>query len=92
MRGFGAPVVYDVTHSLQIPGGLGTATGGQPEFIETMSRAAVAAGIDALFCEVHQDPKNAPSDGANMLPLQRFEDLLVKLKAIHDLNLAGDAA
>lgn len=87
MRGFGVPVVYDVTHSLQVPGGLGTSTGGQPEFIEPMSRAAVAAGIDALFCEVHENPKQAPSDGANMLPLNRFETLLMKLKAIHDLNL-----
>ena len=87
MRGFGVPVVYDVTHSLQVPGGLGTSTGGQPEFIEPMSRAAVTAGIDALFCEVHENPKQAPSDGANMLPLNRFETLLMKLKAIHDLNL-----
>lgn len=87
MRGFGVPVVYDVTHSLQVPGGFGTSTGGQPEFIEPMSRAAVAAGIDALFCEVHESPERAPSDGANMLPLNRFEALLTKLKAIHELNL-----
>ncbi len=87
MRGFGVPVVYDVTHSLQVPGGLGTSTGGQPEFIEPMARAAVAVGIDALFCEVHENPQAAPSDGANMLPLNRFEALLIKLKAIHDLNL-----
>ena len=85
MRSFNVPVVYDVTHSLQIPGGLGTSTGGQPEFIETMARAAVAAGIDALFLEVHQDPKNAPSDGANMLPLEKFENLLVSLKQIHSV-------
>lgn len=85
MRGFGAPVVYDVTHSLQIPGGLGTSTGGQPEFIATMARAAAAAGIDALFCEVHQDPQNAPSDGANMLPLAQFENLLTQLKQIHEI-------
>jgi 2-dehydro-3-deoxyphosphooctonate aldolase (KDO 8-P synthase) len=58
---------------------------GQPEFIETMARAAVAAGIDALFLEVHQDPKNAPSDGANMLPLEKFENLLVSLKQIHSV-------
>jgi 2-dehydro-3-deoxyphosphooctonate aldolase (KDO 8-P synthase) len=85
MRAFGAPVVYDVTHSLQLPGGLGEKTGGQPEYIEIMARAAVAAGIDAIFIEVHQDPKNAPSDGANMLSLERFETLLVKLKQIHQL-------
>lgn len=85
MRSFGVPVVYDVTHSLQIPGGLGTSTGGQPEFIETMARAAVAAGIDALFLEVHQDPQSAPSDGANMLPLEKFENLLITLKQIHSV-------
>jgi len=85
MRSFGAPVVYDVTHSLQLPGGLGEKTGGQPEYIEIMARAAVAAGVDAVFIEVHQDPKNAPSDGANMLPLERFENLLIKLKQIHEL-------
>lgn len=85
MRSFGAPVVYDVTHSLQLPGGLGEKTGGQPEYIEMMARAAVAAGVDALFTEVHQDPQIAPSDGANMLPLERFENLLIMLKQIHAL-------
>jgi 2-dehydro-3-deoxyphosphooctonate aldolase (KDO 8-P synthase) len=85
MRSFGVPVVYDVTHSLQLPGGLGEKTGGQPEYIEIMARAAVAAGVDAVFMEVHQDPRNAPSDGANMLPLERFESILVKLKQIHEL-------
>jgi 2-dehydro-3-deoxyphosphooctonate aldolase (KDO 8-P synthase) len=84
MRSFGVPVVYDVTHSLQLPGGLGEKTGGQPEYIEIMARAAVAAGIDAIFMEVHQDPANAPSDGANMLPLERLEKLLVKLKQVHE--------
>ena len=85
MRSFGAPVVYDVTHSLQLPGGLGDKTGGQPEYIEIMARAAVAAGVDAVFMEVHQDPKNAPSDGPNMLPLEKFENLLIKLKQVHEL-------
>lgn len=85
MRNFGAPVVFDVTHSLQLPGGLGNATGGQPEYIEPMARAGVACGVDAVFLEVHQDPKNAPSDGANMLPLDRFEKILIKLKEIHTL-------
>lgn len=85
MRSFGAPVIYDVTHSLQLPGGLGERTGGQPEYIEIMARAAIAAGVDALFTEVHQDPPNAPSDGANMLPLERFEKLLITLKQIHAL-------
>ncbi len=87
MRSFGVPVVYDVTHSLQLPGGLGEATGGQPQFIEPMARAGVACGVDAIFLEVHQDPKNAPSDGANMLPLDRLEKLLVSLKEIHSLIL-----
>lgn len=85
MRSFGAPVVFDVTHSLQLPGGLGNATGGQPEYIEPLARAGVACGIDAVFLEVHQDPKNAPSDGANMLPLERLEKILIKLKEIHSL-------
>lgn len=85
MRSFGAPIVFDVTHSLQLPGGLGSATGGQPEYIEPMARAGVACGVDAVFMEVHQDPKNAPSDGANMLPLDRFEKILIKLKEIHTL-------
>ena len=85
MRSFGAPVVFDVTHSLQLPGGLGNATGGQPEYIEPLARAGVACGVDAVFLEVHQDPKNAPSDGANMLPLERLEKILIKLKEIHSL-------
>src|SRR5215213_1158055 len=72
MREFGAPVVFDVTHSLQLPGGLGHATGGQPQYIEPLARAGVACGVDAVFMEVHQDPKNAPSDGANMLPLDKL--------------------
>jgi 2-dehydro-3-deoxyphosphooctonate aldolase (KDO 8-P synthase) len=85
MRSFGAPVIFDVTHSLQLPGGLGSATGGQPEYIEPMARAGVACGVDAVFMEVHENPKNAPSDGANMLPLEQFERILNKLKEIHSL-------
>jgi 2-dehydro-3-deoxyphosphooctonate aldolase (KDO 8-P synthase) len=85
MRSFGVPVVFDVTHSLQLPGGLGKATGGQPEYIENMARAGVACGIDAVFMEVHNDPKNAPSDGPNQLPLERLEKLLSMLKDIHEL-------
>jgi 2-dehydro-3-deoxyphosphooctonate aldolase (KDO 8-P synthase) len=83
MRSFGAPVVYDVTHSLQLPGGLGQATGGQPEYIEPMARAGVACGVDAVFMEVHDNPAVAPSDGANMLPLERFGPLLHALRDIH---------
>ncbi|WP_041973307.1 3-deoxy-8-phosphooctulonate synthase [Pyrinomonas methylaliphatogenes] len=85
MRSFGVPVVFDVTHSLQLPGGLGHATGGQAEFIEPLARAGVAAGVDAVFLEVHDDPAHAPSDGPNMLPLERFEPLLEMLRAIHEL-------
>lgn len=85
MRSFGVPVVFDVTHSLQLPGGLGKATGGQAEFIEDFARAGVACGVDAVFMEVHDDPANAPSDGPNQLPLGRLEQLLVKLKEIHSI-------
>lgn len=85
MRGFGVPVVYDVTHSLQLPGGLGHATGGQSEYIEPLARAGVACGVDAVFMEVHDNPAVAPSDGPNMLPLERFESLLFMLKHIHAL-------
>jgi len=85
MRSFGVPVVFDVTHSLQLPGGLGKATGGQAEYIENFARAGVACGVDAVFLEVHDDPKNAPSDGPNQLPLNRLEKLLTKLKQIHEL-------
>ena len=85
MRSFGVPVVFDVTHSLQLPGGLGKATGGQSEYIENFARAGVACGVDAVFMEVHNDPANAPSDGPNQLPLDRLEALLSKLKQIHEL-------
>ncbi len=85
MRSFGVPVVFDVTHSLQLPGGLGKATGGQAEYIEHFARAGVACGVDAVFMEVHDNPAKAPSDGPNQLPLARLEKLLTKLKAIHEL-------
>ncbi len=85
MRSFGVPVVFDVTHSLQLPGGLGKATGGQAEYIENFARAGVACGVDAVFMEVHNDPANAPSDGPNQLPLARLERLLATLKQIHAL-------
>ena len=85
MRSFGVPVVFDVTHSLQLPGGLGKATGGQAEYIEHFARAGVACGVDAVFMEVHDDPASAPSDGPNQLPLGKLEKLLTKLKAIHEL-------
>lgn len=85
MRSFGVPVVFDVTHSLQLPGGLGKATGGQSEYIENFARAGVACGVDAIFMEVHDNPAMAPSDGPNQLPLARLEKLLVKLRQIHEL-------
>lgn len=85
MREFGVPVVFDVTHSLQLPGGLGNATGGQSEYIEPLARAGVACGVDAVFMEVHDCPARAPSDGPNALPLERLEPLLVMLREIHEL-------
>jgi 2-dehydro-3-deoxyphosphooctonate aldolase (KDO 8-P synthase) len=85
MREFGVPVVFDVTHSLQLPGGLGYATGGQSEYIEPLARAGVACGVDAVFMEVHERPERAPSDGPNALPLQRMEALLLMLRGIHSL-------
>jgi 2-dehydro-3-deoxyphosphooctonate aldolase (KDO 8-P synthase) len=85
MRSFGVPVVFDVTHSLQLPGGLGKATGGQSEYIEHFARAGVACGVDAVFMEVHNEPAKAPSDGPNQLPLARLEPLLNKLKKIHEV-------
>jgi 2-dehydro-3-deoxyphosphooctonate aldolase (KDO 8-P synthase) len=85
MREFGAPIVFDVTHSLQLPGGMGHATGGQPQYIEPLARAGVACGVDAVFMEVHDHPERAPSDGANMLPLERMGALLEMLRDIHAL-------
>lgn len=85
MREFGAPVVFDVTHSLQLPGGLGHATGGLSEYIEPLARAGVACGVDAVFMEVHDRPEVAPSDGPNMLPLERLGALLLMLREIHEL-------
>src|SRR5271155_2765866 len=73
MRDSGWPVVFDATHSVQLPGGAGTASGGQPEFIEPLASAAVAAGADAVFMEVHEAPERALSDGANALRLDRLE-------------------
>jgi len=79
MRNFGWPVIFDATHSVQLPGAAGTASGGQPEFIEPLASAAVAVGVDGLFVEVHEAPERALSDGANALPLDRLEPLLRKL-------------
>ena len=90
MGGFGYPVVLDVTHSLQLPGAGQGASGGQPEFIETLARAGAAAGADGLFFEVHQAPDRALSDGANALPLKLLPGLLRRLRAIHELVRALD--
>lgn len=83
MRRFGWPVVYDVTHSLQKPGGLGGASGGDSEFIEYLARAGVACGVDGVFMEVHDNPAAALSDGPNALPLERLAPLLDSLTRIH---------
>jgi 2-dehydro-3-deoxyphosphooctonate aldolase (KDO 8-P synthase) len=85
MSEFDVPVVFDVTHSLQLPGGLGHATGGLSQYIEPLARAGVACGVDAVFMEVHEAPERAPSDGPNMLPLGRMAELLASLRAIHAL-------
>jgi 2-dehydro-3-deoxyphosphooctonate aldolase (KDO 8-P synthase) len=85
MRKLGYPVVFDATHSVQIPGGAGKSSGGQPEFIEPLARAAVAAGVDGVFVEVHDDPAHALSDGTNALPLVKFEPLLKKLAQLASL-------
>jgi 2-dehydro-3-deoxyphosphooctonate aldolase (KDO 8-P synthase) len=83
MRGLGYPVVFDATHSVQLPGGAGTASGGQSQFIEPLARAAVATGVDALFVEVHEAPERALSDGPNALRLDRLGPLLALLRRIH---------
>jgi 2-dehydro-3-deoxyphosphooctonate aldolase (KDO 8-P synthase) len=85
MRDLGYPVVFDATHSLQLPGGLGGASGGERKYIPALARAGVAAGIDALFMEVHEDPEHALSDGPNSLSLQDFEVLLRTIKEIDDV-------
>jgi 2-dehydro-3-deoxyphosphooctonate aldolase (KDO 8-P synthase) len=82
MRGFGAPVVFDATHSVQLPGGKGTASGGQREFVPVLARAAVAAGVSGIFMETHPDPDKALSDGPNAWPLPRMKELLSLLVEI----------
>jgi 2-dehydro-3-deoxyphosphooctonate aldolase (KDO 8-P synthase) len=89
MRGYGYPVIFDVTHSLQLPGGRGDASGGNREFAPTLARAAVAAGVDGLFLEVHPDPDKALCDGPNMMSLESLEGMLIEVKAIHRLLSEG---
>jgi len=81
----GYPVVFDGTHSVQQPGGLGEKSGGQREFVEYLSRAAVAVGVAAIFLETHQDPDNAPSDGPNMVPLDKLDELINQIVEIDNL-------
>ena len=81
----GFPVIFDATHSVQQPGGQGDKSGGQREFVEYLSRAAVAVGVAGIFMEVHQDPDNAPSDGPNMIPLSNLENLLKQLIEIDNI-------
>ncbi len=82
MRALGVPVVFDATHSVQEPGGLGSATGGNRAMVEPLARAAMAVGIDGLFCETHPDPDRSPSDGPNMVPLDQFRPMLERLLKI----------
>ena len=85
MKKFGYPVIFDATHSVQLPGGQGNASGGQPEFIEPLARAAVAAGVDGVFLETHDNPAEALSDGPNALPLSQLPQLLARLKELSAL-------
>lgn len=87
MRSFGCPVIFDATHSVQLPGGAGGASGGQREFIEPLAKGAVAAGVDGLFMEIHPDPDNALCDGPNSIPLDQVEALLVKIKRVREAVL-----
>src|SRR6185436_6890631 len=87
----GYPVVFDATHSVQQPGGQGTSSGGQREFVPVLARAAVAVGVAAVFMETHQDPDKAPSDGPNMVKLTDMESVLAKLTAIDHLVKADGA-
>jgi len=82
MQALGAPVIFDATHSVQEPGGLGTATGGNRAMVEPLARAATAIGVAGLFFEVHPDPDRAPSDGPNMLKLDDFPGVLHRVLAI----------
>ena len=85
MSKFGFPIVFDATHSVQQPGGMGEKSGGQREFVPHLSRAAIAVGVGAIFIETHEDPNNAPSDGPNMVPLKEMKSLLKKLTEIDNL-------
>jgi len=92
MRSLGVPVVFDATHSVQRPGGLGGATGGNREMVEPLARAAVAIGTDALFFETHPDPETSPSDGPNMIPLAAFEQMVTRLLRLRKVAVEIAAA
>lgn len=92
MQSIGFPVIFDATHSVQLPGGAGSSSGGQREYAPLLARAAVAAGADGVFCEVHPDPDNALCDGPNSLPLDRLADLFSRLNAIHQVVNSGAPA
>ncbi|MCA0358015.1 MAG: 3-deoxy-8-phosphooctulonate synthase [Proteobacteria bacterium] len=89
MKEIGCPVVFDATHSVQQPGGQGTSSGGQREFVPTLARAAVAVGVACVFIETHPDPDNAPSDGPNMVPMNQFEALVANLLRYDALTKAA---
>ena len=89
MAATGAPVIFDATHSVQQPGGQGTSSGGQREFVAVLARAAVAVGVAGLFIETHEDPDRAPSDGPNMVPLAEMPALLAQLQAFDRIAKAG---
>lgn len=84
MKDFGVPVIFDATHSVQKPGGNGTSTGGNREYVEYLAKAAIAVGVDGLFMETHPDPDSAKSDGPNMVPLGEMRSLLRKLKRVYE--------
>jgi 2-dehydro-3-deoxyphosphooctonate aldolase (KDO 8-P synthase) len=84
MQSLGVPVIFDATHSVQEPGGLGSATGGNRAMVEPLARAATAIGVDGLFFETHPDPDSSPSDGPNMIPLAEFPGLLRRIIAIRE--------
>jgi 2-dehydro-3-deoxyphosphooctonate aldolase (KDO 8-P synthase) len=92
LKTLGYPVVFDITHSVQLPGGQGHASGGQPEFIEPLARAGVATGVDGIFLETHDNPAAALSDGANALPISQLPGLLVRLKELSSLVRRWGAA
>jgi len=91
LQALGCPVIFDATHAVQQPGGLGSSSGGQREFVAPLARAAAAVGVDGLFLEVHPDPDQALSDGPNMVPLHRLEALLRQLLSIREVVAGGTA-